>query len=91
MTLSKHRRAELLHFVQDRALESTASGIPASVRDAYRDLETLLRNFPDVAADEVLVALKRGEGYEDVHPQLVAQDAQICWPEWRTITQERPR
>lgn len=39
-----------------------------------------------VDADEVLVALRRGEGYEDVHPQLVAEDAiDDRWPEWRII------
>ncbi len=36
--------------------------------------------------DEVLVALKRGEGYEDVHPELVSADAiSERWPEYRTI------
>lgn len=36
---------------------------------------------------EVLVALARGEGYEDVHPQLVAEDAIAeNWPSYRTIT-----
>lgn len=40
----------------------------------------------EIADDEVLVALKRGEGYEDVHPQLVAEDAiKENWPEYRTI------
>ena len=41
----------------------------------------------DVAADEVLIALKRAEGYEDVHPDLVAQDAiNPRWPSWRIVT-----
>jgi len=40
----------------------------------------------DVEDDEVLVALKRPEGYEDVHPDLVAEDAIMPnWPEYRTI------
>lgn len=40
----------------------------------------------ELADDEVLVALKRGEGYEDVHPQLVTEDAvNAHWPEWRTV------
>lgn len=38
-----------------------------------------------LADDEVLVALKRGEDYEDVHPELVAEDAHIKWPEYRVI------
>lgn len=39
--------------------------------------------------DEVLVALKRPEGYEDVHPQLVAEDAiEDEWPVYRTILPE---
>jgi hypothetical protein len=40
----------------------------------------------ELAADEVLVALKRGEEYEDVHPELVSEDAiGDRWPEYRTI------
>lgn len=36
--------------------------------------------------DEVLVALRRPEGYEDVHPELVTADAiGERWPEYRTI------
>ncbi|RCW65153.1 hypothetical protein [Pseudorhodoferax soli] len=39
-----------------------------------------------VADDEVLVALKRPEGYEDTHPELVAEDAiKDTWPEYRTV------
>ena len=42
----------------------------------------------EIADDEVLVALKRPEGYEDVHPELVAEDAlpgttfeyRVVWP-----------
>lgn len=29
----------------------------------------------ELADDEVLVALKRHEGYEDAHPELVTEDA----------------
>ena len=41
----------------------------------------------EVEDDEVVVALKRPEdGYEDVHPDLVAEDAIMPnWPEYRTI------
>jgi hypothetical protein len=40
----------------------------------------------EVEDDEVLVALKRPEEYEDVHPQLVAEDAiNPNWPEYRTV------
>lgn len=39
-----------------------------------------------VESDEVLVALRRGEGYEDVHPQLLGEDAiSSRWPEWRVV------
>lgn len=39
-----------------------------------------------VATDEVLVALRRPEGYEDVHAELVSEDAiREEWPEYRTI------
>lgn len=43
-----------------------------------------------IADDEVLVALKRPEGYEDVHPQLVAEDLLGANRaiEYRTITKE---
>lgn len=40
----------------------------------------------EIEDDEVLVALKRPEDYDDVHPQLVAEDAiKEEWPEYRTI------
>lgn len=40
----------------------------------------------EIEDDEVLVALKRPEGYEDAHPQLVAEDAiRQLWPEYRTV------
>lgn len=38
--------------------------------------------------DEVLVALRRIDGYEDVAPELVAEDALLSpevWPEWRVV------
>lgn len=41
---------------------------------------------PPAGQDEVLVALKRPEGYEDVHPEIVAEDAiRPEWPEYRTL------
>ena len=40
----------------------------------------------EIEDDEVLVALKRTEDYEDVHPELVAEDAiKETWPEYRTV------
>lgn len=40
----------------------------------------------ELADDEVLVALKRVEGYEDVHPVILTDEAiGDGWPEWRTI------
>lgn len=44
-------------------------------------------HWVQLAEDEVLVALKRpSEGYEDVAPELVAEDAiDKDWPEYRTI------
>jgi hypothetical protein len=45
-----------------------------------------------VADDEVLIAIKRGEGYEDVVPQIVAEDALRQWLaggckfEWRVVS-----
>lgn len=42
----------------------------------------------ELQPDEILVALKRPEGYDEVHPELVAEDAiKGTWPEYRTITQ----
>lgn len=49
-----------------------------------------------VASDEVLIAIKRGEGYEDVHPHLVAEDALRqtlhgwCQFAWRVVTHPAP-
>jgi hypothetical protein len=40
----------------------------------------------EIKDDEVLVALKRPEDYEDVHPELVAEDAiKDTWPQYRTV------
>lgn len=40
----------------------------------------------EIDDDEVLVAIKRHEGYEDVHPELVSEDAiKETWPEYRTV------
>lgn len=40
----------------------------------------------DVEDDEVVLALKRPEEYDDVHPQLVAEDAiNANWPEYRIV------
>ena len=40
----------------------------------------------EIEDDEVLVALKRPEDYEDVHPELVAEDAiKETWPGYRTV------
>ena len=51
-------------------------------------LDWTLSLQPVCEADEVLVALRRGDGYEDVHPQLVCEDAiGDRWPEYRTITE----
>lgn len=49
-----------------------------------------------VASNEVLIAITRGEGYEDVHPQLVAEDALRqtlhggCQFAWRVVTPPAP-
>lgn len=39
----------------------------------------------DIAEDEVIVALKRLEGYEDIHPELLVEDARIQWPDYRVV------
>lgn len=40
----------------------------------------------EIEDDEVLVALKCPEDYEDVHPELVAEDAiKETWPDYRTV------
>ncbi len=45
-----------------------------------------------LAGDGVLVRLDRFEGYEDVHPKLVAEDAiKESWPNFETLTVVGPR
>lgn len=45
-----------------------------------------LRAALGLGDNEVLVALKRPEGYENTHPELVAEDAiKDTWPEYRTV------
>lgn len=40
----------------------------------------------ELADDEVLVALTRGDDYDDVHPELVSEHAiGDRWPVYRTI------
>ena len=56
----------------------------------YRQVLEELSTWRQLARidDEVLVALKRVEGYEDVAPEIVADDALLSpeiWPEWRVI------
>jgi hypothetical protein len=42
--------------------------------------------LPALLPDEILVAIKRPEGYEDVAPELVAEDARIHPAfSWRVI------
>ncbi len=48
-------------------------------------MRTITVEFED---DEVLVAIKRTEEYEDVHPELLAEDAlkpEKGWPEYREV------
>lgn len=41
-----------------------------------------------LSGDGVLVRLDRHEGYEDVHPQIVAEDAiKENWPSYATLTE----
>jgi hypothetical protein len=45
-----------------------------------------------LSGNGVLVRLDRQEGYEDVHPQLVAEDAiGDNWPSYETLTQPAAR
>ena len=45
----------------------------------------------EIDDDEVLVALKRHEGYEDVHAELVSEDAiKETWPEYRIVWPKEP-
>lgn len=45
----------------------------------------------EVEDDEVLVALKRPDEYDDVHPELVSEDAiKEIWPEYRTVWPKEP-
>ncbi|MGL6289275.1 MAG: hypothetical protein ACRC2H_01145 [Silanimonas sp.] len=45
-------------------------------REAFKRLRARLEALSTIEADEVLVAIKRpSEDYDDVHPDLVAEDA----------------
>lgn len=73
------RKQALAGYPQKWAhLEREVAQIEAALREATTEAS--------VAADEVLVALKRVEGYEDVHPSILADDALMGhWPEWRLV------
>lgn len=69
------------------AVEVAAPSVPARApHDHIEDVRAMVQIA--VEADEVLLALKRPEGYEDVHPELVAADAlsstpfdyRVAWP-----------
>lgn len=63
---------------------ATISALLAELDAARRDAE-MWRSL-SLKPNEVLVALARVEGYEDVHPELVSEDAiGDRWPEYRTI------
>lgn len=50
--------------------------------------EVIMANESDplaIGSDEVLIALKRVEGYEDVHPELLVDDARFNWPQFRIV------
>ena len=49
-----------------------------------------LRAGVDVEPDEVLVAIKRREGYEDAHPELLASDGFGISPfQWRVLADKK--
>lgn len=64
--------------------------------DALRKIEAMGSSCSAPESDEVLIAIKRGEAYEDVHPQLVAEDALRqtlhggCQFEWRVVDVATP-
>lgn len=47
----------------------------------------------EIADDEILIAIKRPEDYEDVHPDLVAIDAlgDVLDFEWRVVAGDRDK
>lgn len=68
-----------------RAVDNTHEEI-AEI-DRLRKIEAALTGHDEW----VLVRLRRIEGYEDVHPELVAEDAiGDRWPEYETLTQDAP-
>lgn len=84
--------ALVYHREQTRPIERTDDAIAAAFLrlDGGPDHFAGAGNMVQVSVDpdEVLVAIKRHEGYEDVHPQLVAEDAlpgtafeyRLIWP-----------
>jgi hypothetical protein len=64
------------------AILAMAEAIDAEAKDA----EAGDSGWLPIEPDEVLVAIKRGEAYEDVHPEIVADDAMLgCKFEWRHV------
>ena len=78
------------HTEQTRPIARTDDAITAALLRLKGDHIEDVRAMVQIAveADEVLLALKRPEGYEDVHPELVAADAlpstpfdyRVAWP-----------
>ena len=65
------------HTEQTRPIARTDDAITAALLRLKGDHIAPARNMVQIAVepDEVLVAIKRSEGYEDARPELVAADA----------------
>ena len=65
-----------------------ASGDTRGNEKRWQDyIDPALAAISAMSGDGVLVRLDRPEGYEDVHPQIVAEDAiKESWPSYETFT-----
>lgn len=75
-------------MISDEDIRSWAAALSEEepLKEALTELLSLRKLINH--EDEVLVALKRIDGYEDAAPELVAEDALLSpeiWPEWRVV------
>lgn len=96
MTGAQDAARERAEF-EDDYLRKHGRSVPRFANGAYRDVVVQARwegwqaraartsGVPEVQPDEVLYAIKRPDGYEDVHPDLLAHDAFRDFVQYRVV------